>query len=318
MSGFNPSTDLVDLNGKVAIVTGGNKGIGFATVRYLARAGAKVYIAGRDEGRALKAIDEIKHGETVKGEIVWMKLDLCDPHQVKYAARDFLRRETRLDILVNNAAVNNFEESAYAPGLDGMSAMVIINYLSPFVFTQNLLPLLISTSEEPNSDVRIVNLSSQVHSKTPEPLEVDTWDDLNVSYKDRYFPALIRYGHSKLLVILWTKALQDHLSAASKDITLTALHPGVANTFNHLVPFFIRPILNLLLDSPDRGSYNSVFAAAGKAVRDDKEKYKGAYISPGKAKMPSVVEPAKMALDERLRRRLWEMSLEYTQTAGLV
>ncbi|KAF8886474.1 hypothetical protein CPB85DRAFT_1336392 [Mucidula mucida] len=256
MSGFNPTTDLVDLKGKIAIVTGGNFDIGFATVRHLARAGAKVYLAARDEGRASKAIDELRSDSTVTGKIEWMKLDLYDPHQVKDAAQDFVKREMRLDILVSN----NLRESAYGSGLDGMSAMVIVNYLSPFVFTQNLLPLLISTSDEPNSDVRIVNLASKVHNQTPEPLKVDTWDDLNVSYNDQSFAALKRYSHSKLLVVLWTKALQDHISAASKDITVTTLHPGVANTFNDLVPFFVRPLLDLVLMSPDCGAYNSVFA----------------------------------------------------------
>ncbi|KAF8886476.1 hypothetical protein CPB85DRAFT_1232431 [Mucidula mucida] len=79
MSGFNPSTDLVDLKGKVAIILRSSLAestIGFATVRHLARAGAKVYLAARDEGRASQAIDELRSDSTVTGTIEW--LDLYD------------------------------------------------------------------------------------------------------------------------------------------------------------------------------------------------------------------------------------------------
>jgi len=104
---FDPATDLVDLKGKVVIVTGGNRGIGYATVRFFARAGAKVYLAARNPQAALEAIqlldsDGLGPGN---GEILFLKLDQSDPRKAKAAAEEFLKRESRLDILVLNAAL---------------------------------------------------------------------------------------------------------------------------------------------------------------------------------------------------------------------
>lgn len=72
-------------------------GIGLATVRHLARAGATVYLAARNEARASAAIAQLA-GEGLT-EITWLKLDLDDPRDAQKAAQEFLRREKRLDIL---------------------------------------------------------------------------------------------------------------------------------------------------------------------------------------------------------------------------
>ncbi|KAJ3877441.1 hypothetical protein F5051DRAFT_6311 [Lentinula edodes] len=60
-STFDPQNDLTELSGKVIIVTGGNRGTGLATVKHLARAGATVYMAARNEGKALQAIEKLNH-----------------------------------------------------------------------------------------------------------------------------------------------------------------------------------------------------------------------------------------------------------------
>jgi NAD(P)-dependent dehydrogenase (short-subunit alcohol dehydrogenase family) len=82
-------------------------GIGLSTVKFLARAGAKVYLAARNESKAIAAIEELKKdGLGPKGgEVIWLKLDLNDPAGTKAAAEEVLVREKRLDILVNNAAL---------------------------------------------------------------------------------------------------------------------------------------------------------------------------------------------------------------------
>lgn len=76
-------------------------GIGFATVQHLARAGAKVYLAARNESRATGAIARLEHEglQPGDGEVIWLKLDLSDPRDAKKVAEEFLKREKRLDIL---------------------------------------------------------------------------------------------------------------------------------------------------------------------------------------------------------------------------
>ncbi|TFK41429.1 hypothetical protein BDQ12DRAFT_710548 [Crucibulum laeve] len=277
---FNPTTDLVDLNGKVVVVTGGNSGIGLATVRHLARAHAKVYLAARSESRAHAAIaaleKEFEDEGLIRGddygEILWHELDLTDPRDAKRSAEAFLKREKQLDILINNAAIL---KAPFEISQDGISTIVIINYMSPFVFTYTLLPLLKATALEPQSDVRVVNISSMMHDFTPTPIHFNSLDNLNSEYKWRWQG---RYAYTKLLVILWTLALQSRLGGS--NITCISLDPGGVDTFSHTFPFptIARWILRLMLPDPVVGSFNSVFATAGKKVAEEKEKYMGVYL----------------------------------------
>lgn len=93
---------LIMPNCQVAIVTGGNNGLGKESVRQLALHGAKVYMASRTESRAIECIDELErdhpelHG---KSRIIFLKLDLTSLESCQRAAKEFLEKEERLDIL---------------------------------------------------------------------------------------------------------------------------------------------------------------------------------------------------------------------------
>ncbi|KAK0204004.1 hypothetical protein DFS33DRAFT_1384274 [Desarmillaria ectypa] len=323
---MSPTFDMVDLKGRVVIVTGGNSGIGYGTIRHLARAGAKVYLAARNETRAAEAIKKLKTEslEPGNGEVVWLKLNLSDPRLARQSADEFMQKEKRLDVLgglsflsptfagpsiltsitVNNAGVML---GPYEAGPDGISSLVIVNYLSPFVFTQTLLPLLTSTSQEPNSDV-----ASMSHKWAPSGFKCDMIQDLNVSYDGKWFSSFWRYAHSKLLVILWTKSLQKQLDVSEPPIPITviSLHPGSVDTFTHKWP--LAPLWKLLVapvvTDIDRGSYTSFFAAAGKDVRDNRDKYKGAYLEDNPAR---IANPSKVAQDDDLAERLWTVTVDF-------
>lgn len=96
---FNPSTDLEDLSGKVIIVTGGNKGIGYATVKHLARRGAKVYLGARTEEKGAGAIAKLKEEGIGSRDVVWLFCDLSTPALVKQSGESFLSKEEGLDVL---------------------------------------------------------------------------------------------------------------------------------------------------------------------------------------------------------------------------
>jgi len=177
--------DLTDLNGKVAIVTGGNTGIGYATVQFLARKGAKVYIAARSGDKARDAIREIEAelqkdatGENV-GSVHWLPLNLSDPRLAKEAGTQFLREEERLDILVNNASHTSY--GPYKIDKDGLLDIMVVNHISHFVLTETLLPLLKSTAALDESDVRIVNVTSIAH-KQANPDSFIGKESLNKQY----------------------------------------------------------------------------------------------------------------------------------------
>lgn len=165
---FPPTATLTEMNlssqkGKVFIVTGGSSGVGFELARILFGAGGKVYIAGRSEENALIAIDKIKSSiqdSSATGQLEFLHLELNDLSSIKTSAEDFKSRETKLDVLWNNAGVSM--PPAGSISKQGHELMMATNCLGPFLFTQLLLPILKATAQtSPPGSVRIIWTSSQ-------------------------------------------------------------------------------------------------------------------------------------------------------------
>ncbi|KAH7874994.1 uncharacterized protein C8R40DRAFT_239368 [Lentinula edodes] len=327
--------DLVDLHGKVALVTGGNTGIGYATIEFLAQKGAKVYMASRSKEKAQKAIEEIRaelqngggEGES-KGSVHWFKLELSDPRSVKEAATEFLAKEERLDILVNNASHASF--GPYKLNEYGLLDIMVVNHISHFVLTETLLPLLKRTASLEDSDVRIVNVSSLAHTRV-KPDSFIGKESLNRQYGDSVFGYLDTYGNTKLANILHLKHLQTRLNTESARITCLAVHPGAVRTvgatgFLNSFPFFgwfLKTFLGpLFFVSWKQGAMTSAFAAAGKEIaisrqstdEAERKKYEGAYLTP----IANISEPSVYAKDERLQRELYETTMEVLREMEVV
>ncbi|KAG6905533.1 hypothetical protein DXG01_002193 [Tephrocybe rancida] len=309
---FDPLVDIVDLKGRVAIVTGSNKGIGYATVQHLARGGAKVYLAARNEERATNAIETLRAegfgpGD---GQVAWLKLDLSDPRQARKAAEEFLAMEQRLDILINNAGL---VVTPYELTSDGVTTLTTVNYISPFVFTQTLLPLLSETAKGIDSDVRIINLTSIAHKIVPSSVSFSKIEDFNVKYSMNLLPGFQRYALSKFMILLWTRTLQKRVQDSPAPITVIAVHPGGVDTFTQNWPFpaFSKWLVSLAIADPVHGAYNSVFAAAAKKIADDKERYYGAYLE--SSPTGRLTEVNKLLQNEELGAQLWDITEKFLE-----
>ena len=91
---------------QVHIVTGGYAGVGLELTKILYQKNATIYAAGRSEGKAKKAIEAMKiEFANSTGKIEFLQLDLDDLSTIKRSAEEFLSKESRLDVLVNNAGV---------------------------------------------------------------------------------------------------------------------------------------------------------------------------------------------------------------------
>jgi NAD(P)-dependent dehydrogenase (short-subunit alcohol dehydrogenase family) len=118
---FPPPATLTEENlpnqkGKVFLVTGGASGMGHELARILFQAGGKVYIAGRSEEKARKAIAEVKaleHDASTAGELEFLLLVLDDLSTIKASAEAFKSRESKLDVLFNNAGVSSLPRATY-------------------------------------------------------------------------------------------------------------------------------------------------------------------------------------------------------------
>ncbi|KAJ0311137.1 hypothetical protein COL5a_002444 [Colletotrichum fioriniae] len=218
---FSPEKDVPDLAGKVIIVTGGSSGLGKESVIQLAKHNpAAIYLTARTEARGNAAIKEVEQAvPAAKNKIKYLELDLGSFASIKKSTDAFLTSADRLDILMNNAGL-----MATPPGLtkDGYEVQFGSNYMGPALFTKLLLPILNKTAEQPGSDVRVVNLSSELFKQAPS--EGILLSKCKTPLDD--ISSLARYGQSKLADYYHTRTL----SQLYPSIKFVAVHPGVVNT----------------------------------------------------------------------------------------
>jgi len=313
-----------DLRGRVLMVTGANRGIGFETAKQLYKLGGTVYLGARTEENARRAIERIrvqvhsasKPGDDGReGELKWFPLDLSTVAKAQESAEWFLEREERLDVIVNNACLG---DAPFELNEDGVENMIAINHVGHFVLTTTLLDLMKRTSQRSGADVRIVNVASTVHGMWGKETKISFSDPTEFS---KPFPAknpdswkniLTRYSRTKLANILFTKELQRRLDKEDSGIIALSIHPGYVATEAAKVATSKMPILGLIstvlvklffIDEAS-GARNSVYAAAHPRVRVEAELFKGQFMVPvGKVRCPSA-----LALDETLARDLWVLT----------
>ena len=191
--------NLFDISGKVALVTGGSRGIGEMIARGYVANGAKVYISSRSKD----ACDALAEELSKEGQCISLPHDLGSMAGVEALAKDLADREEKLDILVNNAGANWAAPIDEFPE-DGWDKVMTLNLKSIFFLTQKLLPQLraAATEEDP---ARIINTASI--------------DGLNPSFLETY-----PYMASKSALIHLTRSLAKRL--AKEDICVNAIAPG--------------------------------------------------------------------------------------------
>src|SRR5437016_5368778 len=126
---YNRRMDLFDLKGKAALVTGGNGGIGLGMAQGLARAGARIAIAGRDAQKNAAALKHLGEGA------VAIAADICDERACRGMVDEAARKFGRLDILVNNAGIN-IRKRPEEYGLDEWQRVLQSNLTSAFIASQ--------------------------------------------------------------------------------------------------------------------------------------------------------------------------------------
>ncbi|GAA2794205.1 oxidoreductase [Nonomuraea dietziae] len=279
MSAWTPS-DLPDLTGTTAIVTGANSGIGLATALELARHGARVTVASRDPSRGRSAVGDIQRA--VRGaDVHYAELDLADLSSV----RAFAATVDRVELLINNAGIGMIPRGQTR---DGFELQFGTNHLGHFALTGLLLPRLLASSSP-----RVITVSSDAHKVG----KLD-FDDLGL---ERGYGRTSSYGRSKLANLLFTLELQRRAARAGSSLVSVATHPGAtATNFFTLGP--LQPLLRLFLNSPEDGALPSLYAAASPDIRG------GEYLGPKVKRLT----PSRTATDEALARRLWEVSTELT------
>jgi NAD(P)-dependent dehydrogenase (short-subunit alcohol dehydrogenase family) len=291
--------DIPDQDGRLAVVTGANSGLGLITAQELARHGAHVVLACRNTAKGEEAAQTIR--AAASGASVDVRaLDLSSLESVRSFADAFASEHDSLDLLINNAGVMAPPRRTTA---DGFELQFGTNHLGHFALTGLLIGFL-----EKGTDTRVVTLSSGAHRIG----KID-FDDLQ---RERHYSRWRAYGQSKLSNLMFALELDRRLRAAGSPVLSLAAHPGYAatNLQSAAAPLMDRVVMvvtnKVFAQSAEMGALPTLYAATAPDVEG------GMFIGPdglGEQRgYPTPVGPSRSATDAEVAARLWTVSEELT------
>jgi NAD(P)-dependent dehydrogenase (short-subunit alcohol dehydrogenase family) len=283
---------LGNLHGKRIIVTGATNGVGLATARSLARAGAQVILAVRNLELGAQRAAEMGGDTTV------IKLDLADQASVRAFPSLF---DGDVDILINNAGVVAQHRT---DTVDGFETMLGTNFLGPFALTNLLFSRVRS---------QIINVGSDAHRTA-----TIAFDDPHLRL--RKWSALSGYGRSKLAVMLWGLELDRRLRVADSPVSTFLTHPGwVASNLSNVSDDRLMAAFHTVVQASANVLANDIDAGAAPTLYCITEPIPpGSYVGIdsrwGLKGGPTLSGRAAVACDYSDASRLWEFAERETGT----
>ena len=309
--------NIPNLDGKVAIVTGGTNGLGLHSAIELAYAGAHVIITARNEARgeeALKLITDTIAKRTADnaiagedepnnaGTVEYGIADQEDLASVAAFAEWFLRKQLPLHVLMCNAGVALVAHKV----VDGIESHMLINHLAHFLLVTKLLPVLKASSPS-----RIVFVASDAHMVT----------DSNILKTPEYaeYSAIRTYGNSKLANILTTRALARRLDLDTDRIFVNVVHPGIVPTgimhkvnIPKFLPRLAEPVMRRFLAGPETAVMTQLYAAVSPEIEN--LRYHGQYFIP----TAQLSHPSNSLISIDLEEELWAWSIQKLEAAKVL
>ncbi|KAI6702104.1 hypothetical protein NL676_011240 [Syzygium grande] len=288
-------TQGIDGTGFTAIVTGASSGIGVDTTRVLALRGVHVVMAVRnvDAGRSVK---EAILKELPSARIDVMELDLSSMASVRKFASDYQASALPLNLLINNAGVM---ACAFTISPDNIELHFATNHIGHFLLTNLLLETMKKTSQESNTEGRIVIVSSEVHRFAYR--EGICFDKIN---SESEYNIIQAYGQSKLANILHANELARRLKEEGVQITANSLHPGAiaTNLLRHhgILNVLASSLGKLFLKNVQQGAATTCYVALHPQVKGVGGEY---FMDSNKAKASSLAQDAELA------KKLWDFSI---------
>ena len=285
---------------RVAMITGGNGGIGFATVQKLVAKGYRVILASRNQEASKKAIERIR-STNLNAKIESIPLDLASFESVRACVSAFQAKGYPLHLLINNAG-QMFDSKEGRFTADGFEMTFGVNHLGHFLFTNLLLEDL-----KRSAPARVITVSSELHkpSHGMGPAPDFDYDNLKA---EKYYDAQVFYKNSKLANMWFAYELNRRL--AGTGVTSNAVCPGFvpaaigARRKSPFAKFFYTQVLARMpfARSLDEASDSYIVAAT-------KPKFAsvgGKFIVDGEEKKSS-----EESYDKEKARILWEKSLKW-------
>lgn len=272
--------EMIDMTGKTVLVTGSTSGLGRTVAERLGAMGATVIVHGRNEERGHDVVDAINAAGP--GHAVFYRADLASLAEVKALADRVKAEHDELDLLINNAGIGGASNAPRRESADGYELVFAVNYLSHFLLTRELLPLL-----EASAPARIVNVASIGQ----RPID---FDDIMMT---QGYNQLAAYSQSKLAEIMFTLSLAERLDPAS--VTVNSLHPAT---------FMDTPMVTQAGRKPMSSVEDGADAVMHLAVGKDVEGRTGLYFNEMREGRAN-----EQAYDAAARQRLWALSVALTR-----
>ena len=281
---------MFNIKNKNILITGATSGIGRSTVLALSSMGASVTFIARNKDKAEILLKELNTKS--QNEAAYILADLSSQKEVKSAAKEYLKMNRPLDILINNAGLINLKRRET---IDGFEETFAVNHLAYFSLTN----LLIDKLKESES-ARIINISSGAHQFVKRM----NFDD--IQSEKNYKPFKV-YSYSKLANILFTRKLSEILK--DDNITVNCLHPGVvatgfASQNDSKFQKFLFKLSKPFMRSSNKGAETSIYLSSSDDVSDVSGKY---FYNSKVSKISSG------ASNEEDTERLWRISMELTE-----
>ena len=304
------AADIPSLKGQRVLITGANSGIGYHAALKLARKGAHVMLACRDQQRGKAALDRL-HADSGGIDAELVLLDLASLASVREFAAQELAQHHPLHLLINNAGV--MAPPKRLETADGFELQCGTNVLGHFALTALLMPALQLAAKAPGNRPRIVTIASIAHRQGRL-----NFDDLQFT---RSYSPMKAYQQSKLANVMFALELSRRLRAANSTIMSVAAHPGVADTnlfkngnysaFEKTARSVVGHAIGLLLNTDSEGALPTLYAATAPDAED------GGYYGPqgfqemrGEEVGPARI--ARQAQDGTAAARLWQICEDLT------
>jgi len=290
------SDDAPGQQGRLAVVTGANTGLGFETAQVLAARGASVVLAVRDTDKGNRAAARIA-GAAPGANLTVQHLDLASLESIRAAAAELRARHPAIDLLINNAGVMFPPRQTTG---DGFELQLATNHLGHFALTGLLLEQLL-----PVPGSRVVTVSSLAHRIRAQI----NFDDLQ---SERSYHRAAAYSQSKLANLMFTYQLHRRLSGAGTTTTIAvAAHPGLANTeLTRHTPAITAFANALISQTAAMGALPILRAATDPGVLGGQ--YYGPRAIPGTRGYPKPAHSSRQSHDTAIQHRLWTVSEELT------
>ena len=288
-------SEIPNLEGKIALVTGANSGLGYYTSKALAEKRAHVIIACRSLEKSKTAIKKLK-ALNPKGIFTPLELDLSDLNNINNVQPKIYDNFEKLDLLINNAGIMHPPKTLSAQGYEIQFA---VNHLAHMLLTLKLMPII---EKQEKSRIVTVTSGAQFFGKVG-------WQNLKA---EKYYNKWESYANSKLANVMFALELNENLEY--KNILSLAAHPGIAKTnlFSAQKPkpspleTFSMELFSPIFQSAEMGSLPQLFAATSQEAKGG-DHYGPKFNFRG---YPKLSPTSPYAVNKKERKILWEKSME--------